>query len=101
MAKVKHIALVKFKADTSAESIDRVFSELLDLTENVSGVEDYVSGPNGSPQGLAQGYTHGMVMTFSDTAARDAYLAHPDHEKFLAFTNPLVESVVIVDFEVG
>ncbi len=101
MAKVKHIALIKFKADTSEENIERVFSELLDLSENVPGIEDYVSGPNCSPQGMSQGLTHGFVMTFTDTAARDGYLAHPEHDKFVAFANSLVEQVIVVDFEVG
>ena len=100
MAKVKHIALLKFKESTSQESIDQVFSDLLDLSENIPGVEDYVSGLNNSPEGLTQGYTHGFVMTFTDAAARDAYLPHPDHEKFKTAALPHVETVVVFDFEV-
>lgn len=101
MSKVKHIALLKFKAGVTEEQIDKVFSDLLDLSENIPGIEDYVAGPNSSPEGLNQGYTHGFVITFADAAARDAYLPHPEHEKFKVEALPLVETVAVFDFEVG
>ena len=100
MAKVKHIALLKFKNETSQEQIDKVFEDLMDLSETIPGIEDYVSGPNNSPEGLTQGYTHGFVMTFENAGARDAYLPHPDHERFQKIALPLVDSVVVFDFEV-
>jgi len=100
MAKVKHVALIKFKEGTSQEQIDKVFEQLLDLSETISGIEDYVSGMNSSPEGLNQGFTHGFVMTFTDATARDAYLKHPEHERVKVEVLPLVESVLIFDFEV-
>jgi hypothetical protein len=100
MAKVKHIALLKFKNETSQDQIDKVFEDLMDLSETIPGIEDYVSGPNNSPEGLSQGYTHGFVMTFENAGARDAYLPHPDHERFQKVALPLVDSVVVFDFEV-
>ena len=100
MAKVKHVALIKFKEGTSQEQIDKVFEQLLDLSETISGIEDYVSGMNSSPEGLNQGFTHGFVMTFTDATARDAYLNHPEHERVKVEVLPLVESVLIFDFEV-
>jgi hypothetical protein len=100
MAKVKHVGLLKFKEGTSQEQIDQVFADLMDLSETIPGIEDYVSGPNNSPEGLADGYTHGFVMTFQDAAARDAYLPHPEHERFKTGALPLIERVVILDFEV-
>jgi hypothetical protein len=100
MSKVKHIGLIKFKEGTSEEQIDDLFSQLLDLSESIDGIEDYVSGPNSSPENLDQGFTHGFVMTFADAAARDAYLPHPEHEKVKAAILPIVESIVVLDFEV-
>ena len=44
MAKVKHIALIKFKEGTSQEQIDKVFEQLMDLSETIPSIEDYVSG---------------------------------------------------------
>ena len=100
MSKVKHIGFVKFKDGTSPEQIDEIFSQLLELSETVPGIEDYVSGPNNSPEGLTEGHTHAFVMTFTDATARDAYLTHADHEKFKAAALPLVGKITVLDFEV-
>jgi hypothetical protein len=100
MAKVKHIALIKFKEGTSTQQIDQLFDALLELTENVEGVEDYVSGTNNSPEALNKGLTHGFVMSFHDAASRDAYLTHPDHEAVKSKFLPIVEDIIIFDFEV-
>jgi quinol monooxygenase YgiN len=100
MSKIKHIGLIKFKTETNEEQINNLFDQMLDLTENVEGIVDYVSGPNISPEGLDQGFTHGFVMTFTDAAARDAYLTHPEHGKFKDMALPLIESIAILDFEV-
>lgn len=99
MAKVKHIALIQFKADTTPDQIDQIFNALLDLSESIPGVEDFISGPNNSPEGQSGGHTHAFVMTLTDTAARDAYLTHPEHQAFVQNAMPLIEKVTVVDFE--
>ena len=99
MAKVKHIALVKFKEGTTPEQIDGIFDQLLEVTENVDGIEDYVSGANSSPENLNKGFTHAFSVTFHDAAARDAYLAHPEHQKLTTNFLPLVDDIIVVDFE--
>ncbi len=99
MAKVKHIALLKFKEGTAQEQIDKIFEDLMDLSENVDGIEDYVSGANISNEALNQGYTHAFVMTFKDVAARDAYVPHAEHERLKAALLPLLDSIIVVDFE--
>jgi len=100
MPAVKHIALFNFKAGTSQEQIDKVLEQLLDLSEMVAGVQDYVAGTNNSPENLNQGFTHGFVMTFENAAARDAYLPHPDHERVKASVLPFIDSVLVFDFEI-
>ena len=100
MAKVKHIVLFSFKAEATEEQRNKCFDELLNLSESVPGIEDYVCGPNNSPEGLNQGYDHGFVMTFTDAATRDAYLTHPDHDRAKTEVLPHVEKFVVLDFEV-
>ena len=92
--------MFKFKADTSPEQIDQLFQEIMDLSESIPGIEDYVAGPNNSSESLNDGFTHGFVMTFADEAARDAYLPHADHEKIKANLLNLSEKVIVFDFEV-
>ena len=100
MSKVKHVALFKFKEGTAPEQVDKVLDSILDLTENLSGIEDYVAGTNNSPEGENEGLTHGFVMTFSDATARDAYLKHPEHERVKTEVMPHIERVLVFDFEV-
>jgi hypothetical protein len=100
MAKVKHIVLTRIKEGTSEDKIDQLFQEILDISEAIPGVEDYVSGPNCSPEGLNHGYNYGFVMTFADIDSRDGYLKHPDREKITAVLQPHIESNIIFDFEI-
>ncbi len=100
MSKVKHIALFKFKEGTPQEQIDKLFEDIMDLSENIDGIEDYVSGANISTENLSQGYTHGFVMTFQDIAARDAYVPHPEHERVKAAILAITDSMVVMDFEI-
>jgi len=92
--KVKHVALLKFKEGTSQEQIDDIFNQLMDLSENVPGIEDYVA------EGLSEGFTHGFVMTFHDAAARDTYLTNADHERFKGNALLVVDKLIVFDFEV-
>jgi hypothetical protein len=100
MSKVKHIALFKFREGTTEEQINKIFDDILDVTEIVAGVEDYVSGTNNSPEGLNKGFSHGFVMTFSDAASRDAYLSNSDHERVKSLLLANIEDGLAFDFEV-
>jgi hypothetical protein len=44
--------------------------------------------------------TEVVIVTFSDAAARDGYLVHPEHIRFSTWLGELdlVEDLVIVDF---
>jgi hypothetical protein len=39
-------------------------------------------------------------MTFSNVAARDAYVVHPEHERVKAILMTMAENVLVFDFEV-
>ena len=96
---VQHIALFRYKAGTGAETIRRIEEELLRLAQVIPGITDCSVGANNSPEGLADGLTHGFVMTFEDASKRDAYLPHPEHEKFKAMAIPHIEKVVVFDYQ--
>lgn len=99
MSKVKHIALFKLKPEVTEDQAADIFDQVLNATEEIPGIEDYVSGPNNSPESLNQGYTHGFIMTFVDAASRDGYLTHPEHEKIKQLLLANVDSVLAFDFE--
>ncbi len=96
-AKVHHIVLLKMKR---LDKVGPLFAALERLNGPIGGIESFQAGPYASPEGLNQGYTHGFLMTFTDAAARDAYLVHPEHEQVKNEFLPFVEGVVAFDFEV-
>jgi hypothetical protein len=96
---VQHIALFSFKADTPPMIVERAFEDLRRVAKVIPGITSFSGGPNNSPEGLADGFSHAFVMNFKDAAARDVYLPHPEHEKFKAFVLPHIEKVIVVDFD--
>jgi hypothetical protein len=98
MAQVYHVVLVNFKPGRDGQA-QPLFNDLAALQTKLPGMLTYRYGANSSPEGLNQGFTHGFVMSFADAAARDHYLDHPDHEAVKAKYLPLVENVLVFDFE--
>jgi len=99
MAQIKHIVILKFKAEAGQETIDNLFQRLADLKETIPGILDFSGGPYSSDEGLNGGYTHGFVMTFIDAKARDAYLPHPNHEEVKNAILPVIDGVIAFDYE--
>jgi hypothetical protein len=95
--RVHHIAFFKFKPSTTQDQIADVFRILEDLRVRIPGILGLTWGPNVSPEGLDQGYTHSFVMTFESVAARDHYLPHPIHKAAVQVVVPLLESVIVCD----
>ena len=51
-----------------------------------------------SPENLANGFTHGFIVSFDDASGRDVYLPHPAHKAFVALAGQVVEKALVVDF---
>jgi hypothetical protein len=96
---VKHIAFFKFKPDRTPAQIAEAFRLVEDLPKQIPGILSLTWGPNISPEGLDQGYTHSFVMTFESVAARDNYLSHPVHQAVVKLLVPQLESVIVCDHE--
>ena len=77
---IVHLVLLKIRADVRDDDLQRVFDEIGGLRDKIPGIESFHWGAYSSREGLNRGYTHGFSMTFTDAAARDAYLPHPEHE---------------------
>lgn len=95
---IRHILLIKFTDQASAEKIDEVRSLFEAAPEQVEGVEAVEWGVNDSPEGLNQGYTHSVMMTFADEQGRQNYLPHPAHEALKAVFVPLLEDIIVFDY---
>ncbi len=95
---IHHIVLFKFSPSTTPAQIERLASELAQLKGKIPGIVDYVWGPSVSIEHLEKGFTHGFVMTFADTSARDTYVPHPIHRALIAeFIDPICEDCIVFD----
>lgn len=99
---VHHVVLFRFRSDLPEGAVEEVFAELRGFRQSIPGITGFQGGAYNSPEGLAQGFTHGFTMTFADAPSRDAYLPHPLHQAVVAKLLPMLEGglqgVVAFDF---
>lgn len=102
MPQIKHVVLLKFRAGTAAPKIADAMADLKKLQQSLPGFIDFTWGPNSSGEGLANGFTHGFVMTFADAKSFEAYLPHPQHEaakqKLLSMLEGGINGVIVLDW---
>lgn len=99
-AAVRHVVVFKYKATATAAQIAEVTTAFRALKGKIPGIVSFEHGKNHSPEKLDQGFSHVYLVTFTNVAARDAYLPHPEHKKFGELLDRLgvLESVFVVDF---
>lgn len=98
---MQHIVLFKFKDETSPADIDEIVLAFDNLPSKIDQIIGYSSGTNVSPEKLAQGYTHALVVSFRDAAGRDAYLPHRAHKQFVKLLDGKIDKVLVFDFATG
>ena len=99
---VRHIVVFKYKADATEAQIKQITDALGALQGKIPGILAFEYGVNNSPENLDQGFTHIYQFTFADAAARDVYLPHPQHKKFVELLGDsgILESVFVVDYAI-
>ncbi len=78
---IRHIVLLKFRADVDEAEIAALFAELHKIERQLSGILSITSGRSESPEKMERGYMHGFVADFADWDALQAYQDHPDHQR--------------------
>ncbi len=96
---VRHVVVFRYKPDASPEKIQQVTEALIALKGKIPGILSMEHGVNNSPEKLNQGFTHVFQVTFTNAAARDAYLPHPAHKAFGTLLGSLgiLDAVFVVD----
>ncbi len=101
---IQHIVLLNVAETTPKTELTAIWSDLLALRDVVDGITDMHFGADVSAEGFGRGYTHGFTILFRDTAARDAYLVHPDHQaagaRLVAALEGGPDGLLVVDLEV-
>jgi hypothetical protein len=95
---LRHAVFFKFKDGTSEKDVAKVVAAFDELSKKVDSIKDYQRGPNVSPIGFNDGYTHCFLVTFADDAGRAKYLPHPDHKAFGNVLRPHLDKVFVVDY---
>jgi hypothetical protein len=94
---VTHIVIWKYRADVEREVRDAHVNLLRGLAAIIREVESLSIGFD--TLRLARSYDTGLVATFRNRAALDAYTIHPEHIKAAEFGSSISEHVASVDFE--
>jgi hypothetical protein len=95
-----HIVVFKYKPGATEEQIKQVTDAFVALKTKIPGIIAIEHGVNNSPEKRNQGFTHVYEVTFTNAAARDAYLPHPAHKAFGELLGKLgvLEDVFVVDY---
>ncbi len=97
---IEHIILFRRKPEITDAQIAAVMESLRGLKDQIPGIVTLACGADFS--GRAQGYTHALVVRFSDRAALDAYGSHPAHQAVVETQiKPSFEGILGFDFEVA
>ena len=95
---LRHVVSFKFKEGASDCQIQEVEKAFVALKGKIPGILSLEWGKNNSPEGLNKEFTHCFIVTFKDEKAREVYLPHPDHKKFVSILKPILADVYVIDF---
>ena len=95
---LRHVVLFKFKADATKEQVQEVVDAFRALPKKIDAIIGFEYGTDVGVENLANGFTHGFVVTFRDEKGRDTYLPHKDHEVFKKLAIPRIDKVLVFDF---
>lgn len=95
---IRHLLLIEFKPTVDAAQIAAARTLFETIPEKIEGIVAVEWGLNDSPEGLNKQFTHAVLMTFTDEAARANYLPHPAHEALKEEFVPLLNDIVVFDY---
>ncbi|PWI79113.1 stress protein [Enterobacter sp. CGMCC 5087] len=97
---IRHILFITFTDSALPEHILAVRSAFLQVSDRIEGITGVEWGVNDSPEEKNAGFTHCVLMTFADEAARQRYLPHPVHDDLKTIFRPILREIVVLDYTV-
>jgi hypothetical protein len=91
-----HIVCWKYKAETTEDEIETHISKLKNLPNIIPHILSFDVGRD--ILHLERSFDTGLVATYPNREALDAYTVHPDHQETAALGKRIAERVVSVDF---
>ena len=98
---IRHIVIFKYRNGVTPEQVKTISDAFWALKDRIPGIIGFEAGVNNSPENLNRGFTQVFQLTFTDAAARDAYLPHPDHKAFGETLRSvgILDEVLVVDYD--
>lgn len=96
---LRHVVLFKFKSDATAAQIKAIEEAFAELPKKIDSIQAYEWGTDVSPEMRSQGFTHCFLVTFRNAEGRDAYLPHAAHQEFVKQVLPILDDVLVVDYQ--
>jgi hypothetical protein len=91
-----HIVCWKYKTETSAEQRAEHIAKLKNLPHVIPNILSFEVGAD--ILHLERSFDTGLVATYVDQDALDAYTVHPEHQAVANLGKQIAEKVVSVDF---
>ena len=105
--KMRHISLFRLKPEYRApEMVIAIAAQLRAIPKKLPTILDCeigtkpLGGPDASPDGAVQFYDLIQIITFANEDDCAAYPASQSHADFLAFSQPYMEKVDVIDYPV-
>ena len=95
---LRHVVLLKFKPEATAEQIAAIETAFCALPKKIDTITDFEWGTDVAPEKRSEGFTHCFLVTFADEKGRDVYLPHADHQAFVALLKPHLDKVLVIDY---
>ncbi len=96
---ITHIVLLSPAENVTVDEFEAVLADAAGFPDEIDGIVDVHFGADTIPESMGNGFTHALVITFTDLAARDAFLVHPAHDAYAVRLGPVMSQVAIVDIE--
>jgi uncharacterized protein (DUF4213/DUF364 family) len=93
-----HIVCWKYKSETTQEQKETHLAKLKNLPNVIPNIISFNLGFD--VLHLERSFDLGLVATYADRDALDAYTIHPEHQAVASFGKEIAERAVSVDFVV-
>lgn len=101
---IRHVVLIKFRPELAVAQIEERLQSAVALKDKIDGILSITAGENNSPENLEKGFRHGFIVDFTDSAARDAYLPHPEHARvgksLVEAAEGGIEGILVFDYAI-
>lgn len=91
-----HYVFIKYVATTADAHVAEFCRRMLALRARISGIEHLEIGRDSLHD--ARSWDVMLIMRFASVEALRQYQQHPDHQRVMAFNQPVVAEVGSVDF---